>query len=66
MAKQNQKVTRCYYPECQLCCKEDGYQCGVVETHKPRTELLLAITNGILLTVALILLVAFILYVWPQ
>jgi hypothetical protein len=44
MAKQ--KLTRCYYPECQLCCKQDGYECGIIETHNPRTQLLKGVATG--------------------
>lgn len=61
MAKQ---TTKCHYPDCMLCCCEDGNHCQ--ETDAPRRSLVRGIVNGLVLALVIILIVTTLLYLWPN
>lgn len=60
------KTPNCNYPECMLCCCEEGKNCPHTEPQKsPVKQLLKGIVVGLILTVLLIAAVATIVTVWP-
>lgn len=59
--------TKCYYPECMLCCCEEGKHCPqAMQKHiSPVKQLLKGIAVGLLLTVLLIGVVVLLVNIWP-
>jgi len=57
---------KCHYPECMLCCCEDGRDCMQVESTRPRNALLKGIAAGLLFVIAILLITFFLIQIWPN